>query len=200
MKKILVIAVAAMMATVCAKAQNEELKNEIGISYGAGVSLLGDAFGNSLLSGIFDSMANRQWTNDKQFGTLAVEYFRHLNGDPKLAVGGIVTYAQFGEDVVNRDNPSQKYGDRMRRYISVMASVKYSWIDKNYWALYSKLAAGPMILLAKTTGDKTESDNKLYLMGQASLLGVEFGAQVRGFVELGAGEQGIVLAGLKCKF
>ena len=35
---------------------------------------------------------------------------------------------------------------------------------------------------------------------QASLVGVEFGGKLRGFVEAGVGEQGIVLAGLKYKF
>jgi hypothetical protein len=36
---------------------------------------------------------------------------------------------------------------------------------------------------------------------QASLLGIEAGGQnVRGFVELGMGEQGVALAGIRCKF
>jgi len=32
--------VAAMMATMTVQAQNEDLKNEIGVSYGAGLSLI----------------------------------------------------------------------------------------------------------------------------------------------------------------
>ena len=38
-------------------------------------------------------------------------------------------------------------------------------------------------------------------MWQASLLGAEVGSQnLRGFFELGVGEQGIILAGIKYKF
>ena len=47
---------------------------------------------------------------------------------------------------------------------------------------------------------KNETDNDIFFMGQVSPVGVEFGSKVRGFVEAGFGEQGIVLAGLKYKF
>ena len=40
MKKIVLMVVAVMMATMTVQAQNEDLKNEIGVSYGAGLSLI----------------------------------------------------------------------------------------------------------------------------------------------------------------
>ena len=44
-------------------------------------------------------------------------------------------------------------------------------------------------------------EDDIFFMWQASLLGVEVGSQnIRGFVEAGAGEQGILLAGIKYKF
>ena len=201
MKKYFVMVVAAMMATMNVNAQNEDLKHEIGVSYGAGVSLIADGIGNGIGRGFWDSVSGSEWTNDKQFGTLAVEYFYHTN-NPKLAVGGIVTYSRYGEDVMRKDTRNI-VGERTRHYISVMPSVKYYWINKNHFGLYSKAAAGAMIFSEKSKDkelNKEETDSKVYFMGQVSAIGVEFGGQVRGFIEAGCGEQGIVLAGVKYKF
>ena len=201
MKKLFVMAVAALMTTMSVNAQNEDLKHEIGVSYGAGLSTISDGIGNSVGCGLWENWGGYEWTNDKQFGTLAVEYFYHTN-NPKLAVGAIATFAQYGEDVMKKDT-KQITGERTRNYFSVMPSVKYYWVNKNHFGLYSKAAAGVMLLSEKSKDkefNKEETSSSLYFMGQVSALGVEFGGKVRGFVEAGCGEQGIVLAGLKYKF
>ena len=200
MKKLFLIAT-MFVATLSINAQNEDLKHEIGVSYGIGVSTISDGIGNGVGRGIFENIMGYEWTNDKQFGSLAVEYFYHTN-NPKLAVGGIITYAKYGEDVMKKENKNI-VGERTRHYISVMPSVKYYWINKNHFGLYSKAAAGAMLLSEKSKDNefnKEGSDSKLYFMGQVSPIGVEFGSKVRGFIEAGCGEQGIVLAGLKYKF
>lgn len=56
MKKIVLMVVAAMMATVNVNAQNEDLKHEFGISYGVGVSTIGDGIGNAVGRGIWESL------------------------------------------------------------------------------------------------------------------------------------------------
>ena len=200
MKKKFIFAVVIMISAMGAKAQSDELRNEIGVSYGLGISLIGDGIGNGIGAGIFDALTGRKWTNDKQFGSLAVEYFRHLD-NPRWAVGGIVTYSQCGEDV---EYQNAKEGERIRKYISVMPSVKYYYVDKKSFGLYSKLGVGGMLLnwnSKDTKSGKTDSDSKIYLTCQITLLGLEAGSQnIRGFLEAGAGEQGIVLAGMRCKF
>ena len=201
MKKYLVMVVAAMMATMNVKAQNEDLKHEIGVSYGVGISTIADGIGNAIGSGLWDGLTGYEWTNDTRVGTVAVEYFHHMK-NPRLAVGGVVTYAQFGEDVMKKDT-KQITGERTRHYFSVMPSVKYYWVNKNHFGLYSKAAAGVMMLVDKRNDkeiNKNETDNDIFFMGQVSPVGVEFGSKVRGFVEAGFGEQGIVLAGVKYKF
>lgn len=202
MKKVLLMVVATIMTTMSVNAQNEDLKHEIGVSYGAGVSCIGDGIGNAMGRGIWDSMAGYKWDNDKQFGSLGVEYFYHLSDNPKLAVGGIVTYAQYGEDVIKKST-DQKIGDRTRRYISLMPAMKYYWVNKNSYGVYSKAAAGAMLLTEKSNDDennKTDNDSKVYFMWQVSAIGFEIGGKFRGFIEVGVGEQGIVLGGLKYKF
>lgn len=200
MKKFFVFAVVVMISAIGAKAQSDELRNEIGVSYGLGVSLIGDGIGHGIGEGIFDALTGRKWTNDKQFGSLGVEYFRHLD-NPRLAVGGIVTYSQFGEDV---EYQGEKEGERTRKYISVIPSVKYYYVDKKSFGMYSKLGVGGTLLNWKseyTKSGKSDSDSKLYFAYQVSLLGLEAGSQnFRAFLEAGVGEQGIVLAGLRCKF
>jgi hypothetical protein len=201
MKKFLLMVVATIMATGIAKAQNEDLKHEIGISYGVGLSTISDGIGHGVGSGIWDGITGHKWDNDRRFGTLAAEYFYHLD-NPKVAVGGIATFAQYGEDVLKKSN-DEKIGKRTRNYISLMPSMKYYWLNKNYYGLYTKLAAGAMLLLDNQkdyTDNEKSNSSKAYFAFQVSAIGFEFGAKFRGFIEVGVGEQGIVLGGLKMKF
>ncbi len=189
----------ALMAMVCVQAQDENPRHEIGVSYGLGVSLIGDGIGNAVGAGIFDALTGYEWTNKKNFGTLGVEYFYHLADAPRTAIGGIFTYARYGEDV---EKGGVKEGERTRSYMTLMPSVKYYYVNGKNFGLYSKVAAGVMMMRAKSESNgKSDTDSDFRFMCQASLLGLEAGSQnFRCFFELGAGEQGIILAGLKYKF
>jgi hypothetical protein len=190
---------AALMAVMSLQAQDEKPRHEIGVSYGAGVSLIGDGIGNSVGTGLFDALFGYNWTNRKEFGSLGLEYFYHLSDAPRVALGGILTYARYGEDV---EKDGVKKGDRKRTYMTLMPSVKYYYVDGKNFGLYSKAAVGVMMLHSKSSmNSQSDSDSSFRFMGQASLLGVEAGSQnLRGFLEFGIGEQGIALIGLKCKF
>lgn len=190
---------AALMAVMSLQAQDEKPRHEIGVSYGAGVSLIGDGIGNSVGTGLFDALFGYNWTNRKEFGSLGLEYFYHLSDNPRVALGGILTYARYGEDV---EKDGVKKGDRKRTYMTLMPSVKYYYVDGKNFGLYSKAAVGVMMLHSKSSmNSQSDSDSSFRFMGQVSLLGVEAGSQnLRGFLEFGIGEQGIALIGLKCKF
>ena len=200
MRKFFIFAVVVMISAMGAKAQSDEVRNEIGVSYGLPVSLIGDGIGHAIGTGIFDAIEGRKWTNDKQFGSLGVEYFRHLD-NPRVAVGGIVTYAQYGEDV---EYKGEKVGERTRKYISVMPSAKYYYVDKKHFGVYSKVGLGVMLFNSKEEdikNGKSESESKIYAAYQISALGLEAGSKnIRAFMEAGVGEQGIFLFGLRCKF
>jgi hypothetical protein len=201
MKKMILMAVAAMMATMSVNAQVEDLKNEVSVSYGLGLSLIGDGLGNGVGRGIIDSGLGYEYANNKQFGTLAVEYFRHLN-NPRLAVGAVMTYARYGEDLVKK-NGGQKDGERTRNYFAVMPAIKYYWVYREHFGLYSKAALGLMMMFEneKQNGKSMDDNTNPYFMCQISPIGLEAGGRaVRGFVEAGVGEQGILLAGLRVKF
>ena len=90
-----------------------------------------------------------------------------------------------------------------------MPAVKFNWLRKANWGMYSKVAIGASLANSskedynengKLTGQK-ENTNDVFFNFHASLLGVEAGNQhVRGFAELGLGEQGIILGGVRYRF
>ncbi len=198
MRKLFFMAVAALLATTSLSAQNSELKNEIGISYGVGVSTIGDGLADGIgLS--FAGLLGTKSENESRFGTLGIEYLRHDSNDDKFSYGGIATLATFSDDLVQ---DGTKSAERSRYYITLMPAIKYNWVNKEYFAFYSKVGVGGTLALVNTklTSGQSESANKLSFAYQLSLVGIEFGGTFRGFIELGVGEQGIALAGLKYKF
>ena len=111
MKKIFAIA-ALLVATLTASAQNDDLKNEVGLYYGFGsatniVSALGTAFN-------FDSKDQKGF-----WGPVGVDYFYHTS--PVVAVGGMVSLA----GCTYSENSNLK-----STYITVMPALKFNWLHK----------------------------------------------------------------------
>lgn len=188
MKKIMMIA-ALVVASISANAQNDDLKNEIGVFYGfqsasSYASIIGGAFSSAFSSSDQGSL----------WGPIGIEYYRHVT--PVVALGGVGAIAgcNWGDD------------NFKSTYITVMPSVKFNWLRKNHWGMYSALSAGITFISDKVSssyhGDKkVESDNATSFMFQATGIGIEAGGVAfRGFAELGFGEKGVLCAGLRYKF
>jgi len=182
MKKYLLI-LAAMVATLSASAQDEDdLVNEIGISYGV--------VANSNFLDIYtDAMTGKSGT---YFGPLALEYFHHLC--PMVSVGGVGVYKSHKETINGTELTNL--------YYTIMPAVKFSWYTSNHFGFYSKAAVGYTIFSItgeqKSTTDKEKSGSFNF---QVSAVGLEVGGKrFRLFTELGWGEQGLACAGLRCKF
>ena len=176
MKKIFILAAIVLAATLNLSAQNY-WKNEIGISYGFGA--LTD-ISSSYLKGIFSG----KQTN--YIGAFGAEYFYR----PKSALGvGVV-----GTFSTCKWNDSDK---ARTKYISIMPAVKYNWLNRQHFSMYSKLALG--VIIGLESGDNHDK-TKAAFGWQASAVGAEFGSAFRGFLEVGFGEQGTILAGLRYKF
>ena len=204
MKKIMLMVVAAMMATVNVNAQNEDLHHELSLSYGLGSIA---QFGDGLGEGIGLVFTNTEYDDGAILGPISLEYFYHFN-NPRLALGASFTYSKWDSDVLDRGT-HQKIGDRKRNFFSVMPSFKYYWVNKNNFGLYSKAAAGIGFLSIKDDMkgykdgkevNEKKDDNGTYFMFQASFIGAEFGSKFRGFAELGIGDQGFIQAGVRYKF
>ena len=189
----------ALMTAMSVNAQSENLKNELSLSYGFGsTSQLGSGIGEGL-SLIF---SDTEYNDGSILGPVSVEYFRHLN-NPKLAVGGFVSYSKWDSDIQKKGGNHEKVGERNRNYIAVMPGIKYYWVNNNSFGLYSKAAVGAAFLKSteKDLATNTSKDeSSTHFMFQASFLGAEFGNQFRGFAEVGVGEQGFIQAGIRYKF
>ncbi len=190
------------MALMCvpAKAHDDNLRHEIGISYGVEPnSIWVDA-----LTDLVPEMVGQHTENKKWFGSLGVEYFYHIT--PLVGVGGIFTTNIATEDVYSNDL-LRLY--RAKSFFSLMPSVKLNWLRKDRWGLYSKAAIGAFYARFadkdydenKRKASKADVTSEWGFNWQVSLIGIEAGGdRVRGFIELGLGEQGVALAGVRCKF
>lgn len=183
-----------------AKAQNT--KHEIGISYGALPN-------SQILKGVFIIMAYPlyNYTNEKSVGPVGVEYFYHVSS--RVGIGAIGGFTLNKRDIKRSDT---KTGTSNLNYFTVLPAAKFEWIQKDIFALYSKIGAG---ISFRHSIDKNEvfdeetgltnqeiiTDNKAMFNFQVSAIGAEFGNQsVRGFAELGFGELGVALIGVRYKF
>ena len=117
-------------------------------------------------------------------GTFGIEYFRTL-GD-LLSVGAIGSlYLFYGHDEGKEDFNYADY--------SLMAAVKLHWYKREWFRTYSKFGFGLSYL-------GWDEKSPAHFGFQASLLGVEVGKSIRGFVEAGFGNQGVALLGLRYCF
>jgi len=198
MNKILTLIVALTVATLSAKAQesNAETKHEIAVGIGT--------YSNSQwiddLETVTTTLSGVTLGKESYSGPFSVEYFYH----PKswLGVGGVFVYGHHTQDFYLAGLKQGKVNDS---YVTLMPAAKFDWLRKRHFGMYSKLAAG--FTLRRETAKpfnqnmSDASESAMHFNWQASLLGIEAGSSVlRGFVEVGVGEQGVALAGVRFKF
>ncbi|MBQ9465988.1 MAG: hypothetical protein IJU62_03310 [Muribaculaceae bacterium] len=176
MKKLFLLLVVALVSTLSVTAQ-EDWKHEIGISYGPG------AFTDLSSSYVGGATLGKQTS---YVGAIGAEYFYR----PKSPLGvGLV--ATFGTCKWSDS------GNVRSSYISILPALKYNWLNREHYSMYSKLALG--VIIGVNHGGEKGTTSAAFGW-QASVVGAEFGGAFRGFIELGVGEQGLLVAGVKYKF
>ena len=201
MKKILALVAVAMSAVASMSAQDaqngyDNTRHEVGISFGLwSNSQIIDGF--EIIGG---ALVGAQYENEKFFGPVTAEYFYHVKN--WLGVGGIFAYGQNKQDAYIGGD---KDGEMKNSYVTLLPAVKFDWLRKKHFGMYSKLAFGATLRSESydnVSPDEEDSDDSdIHVNWQVSLLGLEFGGPTfRGFFELGTGEQGIALVGLRYKF
>ena len=188
----------AMMTAMNVSAQNgyDETKHEVAITLGIySNSQIIDAFEN-----IGGALVGAKFENESFTGPISAEYFYHVK--PWLGVGGIFAYGQNKQDVYLHGD---KDGEIKNTYLTLMPAAKFDWLRKKHFGVYSKLAFGATLRNEKydsvDPSSKDDSDSEVHVNWQVSLLGIEAGSPtIRGFLELGTGEQGIILVGVRYKF
>ena len=182
MKKLMFIAT-MLVAALTASAQNDDLKDEIGVYYGFGSA--------SDLFSTFSQIFTFEGDQESFWGPVGVEYYHHVT--PVVALGGIASIAgcKWGKDT-----------DYSSKYITVMPSVKFNWYRRDHSGLYSSLSAGAMFMNHNVEDSHVkDSKSTTWFMWHVTALGYEVGGEAfRGFGELGLGEKGLVCLGLRYKF
>lgn len=209
------MAVTALMMVTNMKAQEgyEDTKHEVSIAVGVGSNTqlrdTNEDYGYSL------SIWNKK--NDKYIGPISAEYYYHIN--EWLGIGGIFVYGNYKNSKQNT-NYFDYYTDNNDNIIlyrrlgkssnyTLLPAVKFNFVRKTHFGLYSKAALGVTLLVESfeyidyDTRNivHTDNGNALRFNWQFSFIGVEVGSPyLRGFAELGTGEQGVVCAGIRYKF
>ena len=230
LKSMIIAAIILCGTSMNAQAQDNDYyktKNEVAVTIGGPsnsqiIDVFSELFG-IMGSALVTSMATGgQYTgyityeNEKDIPALSVEYFHHLN--KTISIGGFVGFNGTFHDLYctyqkNSDSGNatieskEKVGSAKKYFFTVMPSVKFDWLRKKNFGLYSKVALGLTYMHEQEKQDnkdgEKELNNKSDIMGnfQASLIGIEAGSEkLRGFVEFGVGEQGILVAGCRYKF
>lgn len=197
MKKILLLAVAAMMTAMSANAQEGyNTKHEVAISYGS----LSNSEWIDDLEKVTTAMFGASYGNEKFTGPFSAEYFYHTKN--WLGLGGIFVMGKNTQDVFVGGN---KDGKLTHHYFTLMPAAKFDWLRKKHFGMYSKVALGVTLRNESLDSDNSavsdDSNSDIHVNWQLSFVGMEFGSPtLRGFVETGVGEQGIALIGVRYKF
>ena len=190
------VAVAMMTATgALAQDYDYETKHEVAVSIGL--------FSNSQIIDAFENLSGAIFgakLEDEQFiGPLSAEYFYHAN--KWLSLGGIFVY---GHNKQNAMSGNDKIGESKNSYYTLMPAVKFDWLRKKHFGMYSKVAIGATLRSEKydsNNDSRDYDDSAVHLNWQLSFVGIEAGSPtIRGFAEFGTGEQGIIQAGVRYKF
>lgn len=196
-KSVIFSAFVALMTIVgvqTAMAQ-DEFKHEVAISYGAlSNSQILDVFEEAIMAPF---QGGTTLKDDKFFGPISAEYFYHLK--PWIGIGGILVYGQKKGDLYS-DSDNKKIGEDKNTYLTVMPAAKFDWFRRANVGLYSKVGVG-VTLRHDVSEDIDYDESNMHVNWQLTAIGVEVGSkQIRAFAELGTGEQGIFLGGIRCKF
>ena len=197
MKKTLLILALALVAVPCVNAQNgyDETKHELALSRG----ILSNSQWIDIFSEVVLFEAGAEHINGTAYGPFTVEYLYRVKN--WLAVGGMFTYGTSSFDIYMQSTSTLE-GTEKNRYFTVMPAVKFDWLRTAHFGMYSKLAFGYTYRSMKSDftdpTKESETDAMGHLNWQVSPLGIEAGfVKVRGFAELGIGEQGVFIFGLR---
>ena len=191
----------ALFAALSVNAQNKvEKKNEISIGYGIGTRADAEYAIGSILTAV-TTVGNMEVNNIGNSGAFSLEYVHRFNH--VIGIGGIISGQQETGDLYSGVT---KCGDIKTNYYELMPEIKFNWLNTKYVTLYSKLAGGLRYSHEIYTYDPTEGEGEIDKTDdedfsfQISAIGLELGSTISGFTELGYGDQGILIVGLKCKF
>lgn len=149
-----------------------------------------------MLGGLFPELEASGLDEGVNMGAVTLGYGYQLS--KQLTVGGVFSYAgQFG---TIQTKPATYVVQQ--NFFSIMPQVKYNWLNRETWRLYSRVAAG-VVVANVGYQDGTEINERQTAVSfafQVSPIGFEFGRVLAGFVEAGFGATGVLAVGIRKSF
>ncbi len=203
MKKIFValLAMGCLMAAPQAQGQTYYKQihpNDISLSYG--YSFLGGMIGSVVgkidkFSEFFGDDIRVKSGGTK--GVINLGYGYQLN--KTISLGGAVGLNRMS---VNLEDQAGKLTAASANIWMVMTTAKFDWFRtrSDIFGMYSKVGLGVMAIGGQLVEESTLSGTLWLPTGHLSLVGAEVGKGFSGFLEIGAGMQGVVQAGIRARF
>ena len=161
----------------------------------------------SIISG-GNQTASYSYKNKRWSVPVSAEYFYHVNRF--LSVGAIGAFNCMKQDiylnVTDKEGKTTvtKDGSLKKFNLTILPAVKFDWLRREHIGLYSKVGLGASFMMERQkedAGEELYSGTDVIFNFQLSAIGFEAGnLRIRGFAELGVGEQGIAVIGLRYKF
>ncbi|MBR6064789.1 MAG: hypothetical protein IKP54_11625 [Bacteroidales bacterium] len=115
-------------------------------------------------------------------------------------LGATLSYTCFLENRYDRVTNVKTSSER-DHIISIMPSVRFSWLNKKYVTLYSGLSLGYAVDIIQYKSQTEKYSTAEHGVGfQLTAVGVHVGRKWYGFTEIGIGMQGFIQAGFGCNF
>ena len=185
MKRIirLIILTAFLLVPMLAKAGDGYSRNEVSLSYGQySIPGLVNSFGAALGSAF-----------QPEAGIKASIYGVVTAGYSHWFTQGFSLGCETSCELVGLQ-------DHRSVYASLMPSVKGRWFYRPHFAIYAKASAG-VLFQHTSAGENSSASSGVSFAAQLTPLACEFGGKnLKGFVELGLGMEGLVVLGLRYGF
>lgn len=186
----LLVILAGLLITTPAKAQNNEIRANLGLLTTADV---GNLFGDLIISTI--SIGGYTTNNSTSIGALGAEYW-HFQSD-RFKIGGLFSYQAIDKEVFFTGN---KVGDLTDNYFTFLPEISYEYVQAEWVQFYSGVGLGLTIWQQQLTSNdpKLSGEDATELMFNFHLnaIGLRVGKALGASLELGVGAKGIFNAGL----
>lgn len=130
------------------------------------------------------------------FASLSVSYAYRVA--ERWEIGAVVSYTGFYNGLW-RVSDSRKVETHREYYLSVMPQVRYSWMSRKRFRLYSGLDLG-LLLAARRSFFEDSFRSRATATAQCTFLGMTLGREFFFSAELGAGCRGILNLGMGWRF
>ncbi len=126
---------------------------------------------------------------------LFIEYIHQKN--KWFGIGGTLTYFSYFNNYYDVDT-NNKIGKNTASHLSIYPTMRFSWINKTYFSMYSSLGLGLRMISETDKLNANYSNNfRLSIAGQNTIIGLTFGNTIYGFTDISTfGTQGIMTIGV----